>query len=135
LIKPTLIDTDIVSYFLKGNDKVFVKFQEYLKHYDTINISIITYYEVISGLTFRGSFKQLNDFESFCSSATIIDITKESVKKSSEIYSIQRQKGEAIDDIDILIAGIAISNDMILVTNNIKHFGKIEGLIIENWNE
>jgi len=44
-------------------------------------------------------------------------------------------KGEAIDDIDILIAGIALTHKMILVTNNIRHFGKIAGLKIENWNE
>ncbi len=48
---------------------------------------------------------------------------------------MQRSKAEAIDDIDILIAGIAISNDLTLVTNNIKNFGKIEGLIVENWSE
>lgn len=33
----------------------------------------------------------------------------------------------------ILIAGIAISNDMVLITNNTKHFGKIDGLEIDNW--
>lgn len=79
-MKPTLIDTDIVSYFLKGNEKVFIKFQEYLKHFDSINISIITYYEVISGLTFKNATKQLEVFENFCSTASILNITKDSIK-------------------------------------------------------
>jgi tRNA(fMet)-specific endonuclease VapC len=40
-----------------------------------------------------------------------------------------------IDDIDILIAGIAIANDLIIVTNNIRDFGKIENLEIQDWSK
>lgn len=32
-----------------------------------------------------------------------------------------------------MIASITLSNDLILVTNNIKHFDRIEKLKIENW--
>lgn len=132
-MKPVLVDTDILSYFLKGNEKVFLRFQEYLKDFDHINISIITYYEIASGLTFKSAEKQLRIFEEFCSSSAIINLSKDSIKMSAEIYANQRKKGEAVDDIDILIAGIAISNDMVLITNNTKHFGKIDGLEIDNW--
>ena len=38
-----------------------------------------------------------------------------------------------LDDIDLLIAGVAIENDMVLVTNNEKHFQRIPDLNIENW--
>ena len=132
-MKPVLVDTDILSYFLKGNEKVFLRFQEYLKDFDRINISRITYYEIASGLTFKSAEKQLRIFEEFCSSSAIINLSKDSIKMSAEIYANQRKKGEAVDDIDILIAGIAISNDMVLITNNTKHFGKIDGLEIDNW--
>jgi len=132
-MKQVLIDTDIISYFLKGNEKVFLKIQEYLKDFDRINISIITYYEIVSGLTFKNAEKQLQIFEEFCSTSTIIYLSINSIKMSAEIYANQRKKWEAVDDIDILIAGIAISNDLVLVTNNTKHFGKIEGLDIDNW--
>jgi len=134
-MKQVLIDTDIISYFLKGNEKVFLRFQEYLKDFDRINISIITYYEIVSGLTFKNAEKQLQIFEEFCSTATIINLSKDSIKVAAEIYANQRKKGKSVDDIDILIAGIAISNDLVLVTNNIKHFGKIEGLEVDNWTE
>jgi tRNA(fMet)-specific endonuclease VapC len=40
-----------------------------------------------------------------------------------------------IDDIDILIAGIAIANHLIIVTNNIRDFGKIENLEIRDWSK
>lgn len=134
-MKPVLIDTDILSYFLKGNDKVFMHFQEYLKYHEVISISIITYYEILSGLTFKKATKQIKVFKDFCSDASVINITKESIERSAEIYSTQRAKGEAVDDIDILIAGIALANDFTLITNNTRHFNKIEELRIENWNE
>ncbi|HET8837623.1 MAG TPA: PIN domain-containing protein [Flavobacteriaceae bacterium] len=105
-MKPTLIDTDILSYYLRGNDGISARFQEYLTYYETINISIITYYEILSGLTFKNATKQIEISNNFGDSLSIINTTKYSIKKSAEIYSIQRKKGQAIDDIDILIAGI-----------------------------
>jgi tRNA(fMet)-specific endonuclease VapC len=38
-----------------------------------------------------------------------------------------------IDDIDLLIAGIAITNKLVLVTHNIKHFKRVENLDVYDW--
>ena len=43
--------------------------------------------------------------------------------------------GKPIDSFDLLIAATALENDLILVTNNLKHFSRIPGLKIENWME
>ncbi len=45
-----------------------------------------------------------------------------------------RKKGTPVDDIDLLIAGIAIENNMMVITNNMSHFERIEGLEVENWS-
>lgn len=45
-----LIDTDILSYFFKGEQKVVESFDLYLQHHELIEISIITYYEIAGGL-------------------------------------------------------------------------------------
>lgn len=37
--------------------------KEYLKEFDIINISIITYYEIIGGLKFKKAEKQIRGFE------------------------------------------------------------------------
>ena len=44
-----------------------------------------------------------------------------------------KKEGKIINDSDLFIASIAISNKMRLVTNNDKHFKRIEDLKIENW--
>ena len=43
-MKPSILDTDILSEFLRGNPKVIANVDEYLKEYGFINLSIITYY-------------------------------------------------------------------------------------------
>lgn len=38
-----------------------------------------------------------------------------------------------IDDFDILIGSTAINNDMILVTDNIRHLSRLEGIEMDDW--
>lgn len=47
-MKPSLIDTDILSMFFRGNRQVIARFDEYLQQGAKINLSIVTYYEIIS---------------------------------------------------------------------------------------
>ena len=130
-----LIDTDILSYFFKGDPDVIKNFEKYLDLYDILEISIITYYEILSGLHAKNAFKQLKIFEEFVSENIVVPLTEESAKLSAEIYASLRKTGKVVDDIDLLIAGIAIENDMILITNNNKHFGRIPELKTENWKK
>lgn len=46
-----------------------------------------------------------------------------------------KKQGNLIEDADILMASIAIVEDLALVTNNISHFQRIKDLEIENWLE
>jgi len=54
-------------------------------------------------------------------------------KIGGEIYADLKKKGELINDADILIAGIVKAHNATLVTNNVKHFSRVQGLQIENW--
>jgi len=100
-----------------------------------IEISIITYYEVVGGLLAKNALKQLSIFEDFVIDNLVIPMTESSAKISAELYSTLRQSGKSVDDIDLLIAGVAIDNDMTLVTNNENHFNRIPGLKIDNWSK
>ena len=43
------------------------------------------------------------------------------------------QKGTRLSDADLIIASIAIDEGLALVTGNVRHYNRIEGLVIENW--
>jgi tRNA(fMet)-specific endonuclease VapC len=133
-MEQALIDTDILSMFLKGNRKVEQNFKEYLNQYTVINLSIITYYEILSGLEHRDAKKQMSSFMEFASQCNIIPLTSESTEISAKIYANLRKKGTPVDDIDILIAGVAQENNLTIVTNNTGHFKKIVDLNVKNWS-
>jgi tRNA(fMet)-specific endonuclease VapC len=130
-----LLDTDILSYYLRGDEYVVKNIERYMLDFEAIEISIITYYEVVSGLLYKNALKQLEIFKEFISENIVVPLTEESCNMSGNIYSKLRNDGKLLDDIDILIAGIAIENEMVLVTNNEKHFKRIPGLIVENWKK
>ncbi len=132
-MREALVDTDILSYYFRGDIKVIERFSQYLKGYDQINISIITYYEILGGLKFKKAEKKIRDFEEFIANNNVIHISEESAKIASDIYAALRQQGFTIGTSDILIAGIAIENGLTLITNNERHYEPIPNLTIENW--
>ncbi len=134
-MKPTLIDTDILSLFFRGHPEVTARFQAYTSEHGAINFSIITYYEILSGLKHRDAHKQLTAFLNFAAENNLAPLTEQSATLSAEVYAASRAKGTPIDDIDILIAGVAMANQWILITHNRQHFEKIDGLEIEDWSE
>lgn len=121
-MKPALIDTDILSLFFRNDLTVIGHFREYLQEHGRMNISILTFYEILSGLKHRDALKQLDMFFEFVKNNTILPLTEKSVAISSDIYAALRKTGNQLDDIDILIAGVAIAHDLVLVTHKCSPF-------------
>jgi tRNA(fMet)-specific endonuclease VapC len=63
----------------------------------------------------------------------IVMIDQVALDQAAKIYANLRKAGQLIEDADILIAAIALVNDMTLVTNNTSHFSRIAGLQLEDW--
>jgi tRNA(fMet)-specific endonuclease VapC len=58
---------------------------------------------------------------------------------SLDLYAIEKARlsneGMIVDDFDLLIGVSSIVNDMIMVTNNIKHFERIENIKLQDWTK
>ena len=54
---------------------------------------------------------------------------------TGEVRAYLEAKGQPLDFADLQIAGIALANDMSLVTGNTRHFVRVPNLRIENWLE
>jgi tRNA(fMet)-specific endonuclease VapC len=65
----------------------------------------------------------------------LIDLGRSSAAESAIIRAQLEKKGTPIGPYDLLIAGLARSRGMTLVTNNIKEFGRVVSLQLENWVE
>ena len=134
-MKPSMLDTDILSEFLRGNSKVIAKVDEHLKEFGFISFSIITYYEILNGLLYKDARKQLTRFEEFVELNKVIPLTLRNAKIAATIHADLRKKGTEIGHTDTLIAGIAIASEMQLITNNTNHFKRIKALEIANWTK
>ena len=132
-MKPSMLDTDVLSEFLRGNPKVIEKVAEHLKEYGFVSLSIITYYEMLNGLLYKDARKQLQTFEDFIQLNKVIPLTFPMAKAAAVIKADLRKKGTEIGHTDTLIAGTAITSELHLITNNTNHFMRIKGLVIDNW--
>lgn len=127
-----LLDTKIISYYLKGIENLKEKITSNI---DSLSISIISYYEIVSELQSIDAKKRITEFEKFCKLIDVVNLDRASILASCQIYSNLKKLGNLIDDIDILIAGIALSNNLVMVTDNTEHFKRIQGLKVENWKD
>ena len=129
-----LIDTDILIYSLKNDEHVKQKFRE--NQNIPKSISVITYGELVFGARKSTHIeKNLAVTYRIAELFPVIDIDRSIMDVFGEIKSRLEMRGSIIEDMDILIAATALSHNLILVTNNVKHFKKIKDLRMENWRE
>lgn len=121
--------------FLRRDATVSQQVNDYLSVAGILTISRITEHEIRRGLLFKNATAQLRRFGSVLQNQEILEFTETASSIASDLYVYLRRKGELIQDADLFIASIALANDCVLVTNNERHFKRIEPLEIENWTE
>ncbi len=57
----------------------------------------------------------------------------EEVRHAARIRATLEKRGEPIGPIDVLIAGTALAQTAVLVTRNVREFGRVPGLQVEDW--
>jgi tRNA(fMet)-specific endonuclease VapC len=128
-----IIDTNIITAYLKGNDNVFDKINEIILRGGKVFINGISYYEIKRGLLYKNAKKQLRKFEMMCETCNFMSLDDVSIfDKASNIYSELKRKGKLIKDADILISSMSFIKNCILISND-TDFNRIDGLKIENW--
>lgn len=106
---------------------------EYIREHKRLTISHITRYEILKGLKAKKAQKQIDAFNKFCIHNTVLPITDDVIVKAADIYASLKEQGELISDGDILVAAIAITNNLVLITNNTEHFSRVKDLQLDNW--
>jgi tRNA(fMet)-specific endonuclease VapC len=132
-MKRCTLDTNIITAFLKNDMRVVEKISNYLENFDKLSINVIAYYEILRGLKDLGNDEKLRRFRDFIQSNELVWLRKETVEKAAEIYAYLKKDGNLIEDADILMASIAIVEDLTLITNNPSHFNRVMGLQVDNW--
>jgi len=127
------LDTNIVSYLLRGDKELKERIYYEIKKGDGVVILPIVYYEIKRGLVDKNAQVKLATFEHLCDMLGIEDMDTKTLDIAANIYAYKKQQGQKIEDADILIATSCVAHGYILVTNNERHFLGINGLEITNW--
>ena len=128
-----MLDTNICIYVIKHKPEIVIN--KFLAHNpDDICISSITYAELMHGVEKSQAIdKNRLAISLFLSPITVLDFNAGAAESYGMIRADLEKKGTPIDPMDMLIAGHAMSEKLILVTNNTKEFARVEGLLLENW--
>jgi len=130
-----LLDTNICIYLIKKRPlEVLERFRQHSPK--DVAISIITLFELQYGVEKSQYPKRSKDaLAKFLLPLNLINLDPSSAIEAAIIRVQLEKKGMAIGPYDLLIAGLARSRNMTLVTNNIKEFERVVSLPLENWVE
>ncbi len=130
-----MLDTNICIYTIKHKPETVIR--NYLTHNPSeLCISMITYAELIHGVEKSQNVeKNRLAITLFLSPLKVLEFGDLAAEEYGRIRADLEKKGTPIGPMDMLIAGHARSEDLILVTNNTREFDRVEGLIIEDWTQ
>lgn len=128
-----LLDTNIVSYWMRGDEKLINKIRR-CKPSD-LSISTITLAEIYYGLEKSPVKKKerRNKIERIYSLLEIYPFDDLAARKYAMITTRLEKDGTVISERDLQIASIAVANKLIVVTHNVKEFKRIKNLDVEDW--
>ena len=130
-----LLDSDICINLLRGK---LPHTLELMRKSDSRIFGIPT---VVEGELRTGALKSDNPqknrqlLENFLAPFKSVPFDQASSVAYSEIRSALERKGSSIGPNDLLIAATAVANGATLVTGNVREFGRVEGLDVEDWEE
>jgi len=126
-----LLDTDWVIHYLNEHQGIVQRLDALLD--DGLGLSIISLAELYEGVYYsrdpEGDEQDLNDF---LRGMTILGIDEAVCKIFGRERGRLRAEGLLIGDTDLLIAATALQYNLTLLSNNRRHFARIEGLRIES---
>jgi len=128
-----LLDTNIVSYWMRGDEKLINKIKSHKP--SELTICTVTLAEIYYGIEKSPVKKKerLKKIERISSQLEILPFDERSARKYSIIRAKLEKDGLVISERDLQIASIGMANKLIVVTHNIKEFKRIQKLEVEDW--
>jgi tRNA(fMet)-specific endonuclease VapC len=137
-LNKAILDTDIFSEITKGvNQTVVANAAAYRNSFARYTISSVTLMEVIRGYRKRLALRQLQAFLAAIASEEVIPFDRTAAELAGTIGGELERTGRTIGLADTMIAAIAVTQGLELVTGNIAHYQRIQQLsyplTIVNW--
>ena len=129
-----LLDTDICIYLIKAKDPA-LKLKLYEKGIGCTAISAVTLAELAYGVEKSKKVEQNRlALGLFLAPFELLPFSAEAALVYGSLRQQLEERGEVIGGYDMLIAAHALAEGLILVTNNLGEFIRVDGLNVENWS-
>ena len=127
-----LLDTNIVIYTMKNRpQRVKRRFQQ---HHGQMGISTVTIGELVFDAEHsQQAERNLADLEALAARLEVLPFDNQAAYHFGQIRAALYRTGQPIGPYDLMIAGQARAAGLKLVTNNVKEFERVPGLLLENW--
>ena len=127
-----LLDTNICIYIINAKPpKVLARFQAY--RMGDIGLCSVVAAELAFGVAKSRSVRNRQALEMFLAPLTILPFDEPAIWVYGDLRADLQRRGTPIGSLDTMIAAHAISQKAQLVTNNIREFSKVPGLMLDNW--
>jgi predicted nucleic acid-binding protein len=131
-----LLDTDHCSYLQRGHPEV-VRHLQSLPPEAEVMTCVITQAELLAGIEQAPSARRREELRSLYEQlltriADILSITSAVAEQFAAVITSLVRKGTPIPVNDIWIAAVALTHDLIVVSQD-GHFQHVDGLRIEDW--
>lgn len=122
-----LIDTDILIWYMKGNEKAY----RFIENNKNFHISVVTYIEIVQGMRNKQELKSFRKFLRSCNTHFIY--LNEEISTKAMFYIEQYYLSHSIQFADALIAATAVSHGLPITTGNYKHYKVIKEIQINKF--
>jgi len=127
-----LLDTNTLIYLFKNQGNVAQNLEAIPAH--SLYISSITLFELYTGIAkSKSPEKRTLQLQHLLAQITLLNFDEKSAEIAANIRADLEIKGTPIGTLDILIASVALANDLTVVTHNTKEFSRVKNLQIIDW--
>jgi len=129
-----LLDTNIVSYFIKGIHAPLVDRMERELEVQSVAISVITRAELRFGMELMAvKDRRRKRITVLLNDLPTLPWTVEDADMFGLVRAQLKRKGLLIGELDTQIGAQALRHELTLVTHNTRHFDRIPGLKLQDW--
>jgi tRNA(fMet)-specific endonuclease VapC len=128
------LDTTFIIDVLRGKEEMIELEKRLYNSNENLTIASPTAMEVITGALLSSKpNEEKNKVKKFLDLLNIISFSRNEAEEAGKMVANLKKTGKMIEVEDIMIGAIAKVNNQTLITKNIKHFSRIEGLNIETY--